>query len=175
MVVATGDDLPHLPQGPIIGLPHGGGRGCMGQESNAERRIREVAAYCRAKQSVCMESSVTSTSQPDQAEQAFSPQSFSSVFLPVVPPVSQPMAHTPEVSITPVRSPVSPPAIFRPPGLVDSEEEGEDIKPDMMYTTTTFPTSYPSMLRLLHPHLYRHYHPYLHYTNTMLGHQYQGQ
>ena len=39
-VVATGDDLPHLPQGPIIGLPHGGGRGDMGQETNAERRIR---------------------------------------------------------------------------------------------------------------------------------------
>ena len=39
-VVATGDDLPHLPQGPIIGLPHGGGRGGMGQETNAERRIR---------------------------------------------------------------------------------------------------------------------------------------
>ena len=36
-VVATGDDLPHLPQGPIIGLPHCGGRG---QETNAERRIR---------------------------------------------------------------------------------------------------------------------------------------
>ena len=39
-VVATGDDLPHLPQGPIIGLPHGGGRGDMGQETNAERRVR---------------------------------------------------------------------------------------------------------------------------------------
>ena len=122
-----------------------------------------------------MESRVTSTSLLDQAEQAFSP--FSSVFLPVVPPVSQPMAHTPEVSITPIRPAVSPPAIFRPPGLVDSDEEDdqtEDIKPDMMYTPTTLPTSYPSMLRLLQPHLYRHYHPYLHYTNTMLGYHYQG-
>ena len=136
--------------------------------------LSEVAAYCRAKQSVCMESSVTSTSLLDQAEQAFSPQSFSSVFLPVVPPVSQPMAQTPEVSITPIRPAVSPAAIFRPPGLVDSEEEDdqtEDIKPDMMYTSTTLPTSYPSMLRLLHPHLYRHYHPYLPYTNTTIGFQ----
>ena len=39
-VVATGDDVPHLPQGPIVGLPHGGGRGDRGQESNAERRVR---------------------------------------------------------------------------------------------------------------------------------------
>ena len=109
-----------------------------------------------------MENRVTSTSKLDLAEQ-------------VIPPVSQlqPRPPTAEVSITPVRSS----AIFRPPGLVDSEEEDdqtEDIKPDMMYTPTTLPTSYPSMLRLLHPHLYRHYHPYLHYTNTMLGYHYQG-
>ena len=39
-VLATGDDVPHLPQGPIVGLPHGGGRGDRGQESNAERRVR---------------------------------------------------------------------------------------------------------------------------------------
>ena len=39
-VVATGDHAPHLPQGPIVGLPHGGGRGDMVQETNAERRIR---------------------------------------------------------------------------------------------------------------------------------------
>ena len=65
----------------------------------------------------------------------------------------------------------------RSPGLVDSEEEenhAEDMKRDMMHTHTTLPTSYPSMLRLLQPHLYRHYHPYLHYTNTMLGYHYQG-
>ena len=119
-----------------------------------------------------MESSVTSTSLLDQAEQAFSPQSFSSLFLPVAPPVSQPKAHTAEVSITAIRPTVSPPAIFRPPGLVDSEEEDdqtEDIKPDMLYTPTTLPTSYPSMLKLLHPHLYRHYHPYLHYYARVPG------
>ena len=106
-----------------------------------------------------MENRVTSTSKLEPAEQ-------------VIPPVYQlkPPPPTSEVSITPVRSPV----IFRPPGLVDSEEEDEDIKPAMTYTPTTFPTSYPSMLRLLHPHLYRHYHPYLPYTNTMLGYHYQG-
>jgi hypothetical protein len=106
-----------------------------------------------------MENKVTSTSKQDLAQQ-------------VIPPVSQLQPHPPtaEVSIAPVRSP----AIFRPPGLVDSEKEDgqtEDIKPDMMYTPTTFPTSYPSMLRLLHPHLYRHYHPYLLYTNTTIAFQ----
>ena len=116
-----------------------------------------MAEYCRLAKSVCMENRVTSTSKLDLAEQ-------------VIPPVSQlqPRPPTAEVSITPVRSP----AIFRPPGLVDSEEEDdqtEDIKPNMMYTPTTFPTSYPSILRMLHPHLYRHYHPYLHYTNTTMG------
>ena len=45
-VVATGDDMLHLPQGPIVGLPHGGGRGDRGQESNAERRIRGKDERC---------------------------------------------------------------------------------------------------------------------------------
>ena len=139
----------------------------------------EVEEYCRRKQSVCMENRVTSTSKLDQADQG-----FSSLFPPVVFPPASPLLPQPptsEVSITPIRSTVTPPAIFRPPGLQDSDEENdeaEDIKPnmsDMMNTTTTFPTtfptSYPSMLRLLHPHLYRHYHPYLHYTNTVLGYQ----
>ena len=69
---------------------------------------------------------------------------------------------------------LSPPALFRPPGMQDSdqeEEDVEDVKPDLAPTTSlvsappTFPTSYPNMLRLIHPHMYRHYHPYLHIHN----------
>ena len=66
---------------------------------------------------------------------------------------------------------VSPPTIFRPPGMTDSdheEEELEDVKPDLTPPTSlispppVFPSSYPNMLRLIHPQVYRHYHPYLH-------------
>ena len=125
-----------------------------------------------------MENRVTSTSKLDQAEQGISPLPFTSVYRPVFPlisPLTKAQPSTIEVSITPIRSTVSPPAIFRPPGMEGSdpeEEEEEDVKHDMsdiINTTTNLTTSYPSMLRLLHPHLYRHYHPYLHY----LG--YQGQ
>ena len=65
----------------------------------------------------------------------------------------------------------TPPAIFRPPGMADSdheEEELEDVKPDISPPTSivspapAFPSTYPNMLRLIHPHVYRHYHPYLH-------------
>ena len=42
-VEATGDHIPYLPQGPIVGLPHGVVRGDMAQETNAERRTRGIA------------------------------------------------------------------------------------------------------------------------------------
>ena len=125
-----------------------GGRGDMGQGTNAERRIREVSEYCWLAKSVCMENRVTSTSKLDLAEQ-------------VIPPVSQlkPRPPTPEVSIMPVRSQ----AIFRPQGLVDSEgedDQAEDIKPDMMYLLPQYAEVAPTPpLQTLPPipSLHQHY------------------
>ena len=68
------------------------------------------------------------------------------------------------------------PAIFRPPGMGDSdtEEAGdtedtalEDVKPDLRSFggLPPVPASYPGMLRLIHPHMYRNYHPYLQIHN----------
>ena len=51
------------------------------------------------------------------------------------------------------------------------EEDVEDVKPDLAPATSlvspspSFPTSYPNMLCLIHPGMYRHYHPYLHIHN----------
>ena len=71
---------------------------------------------------------------------------------------------------------ISPPAIFRPPGMQDSDHEDDqedvdDVKPDLgggglspgLGSNTT--SSYPGMLRFIHPQVYRHYHPYLHIHN----------
>ena len=73
---------------------------------------------------------------------------------------------------------LSPPALFRPPGMGDSDTETEatvdpedaaveDVKPDLRSFggLPPVPSSYPGMLRLMHPHMYRHYHPYLHIHN----------
>ena len=75
-------------------------------------------------------------------------------------------------------SALTPPAIFRPPGMGDSDTEPEaaaeaedaaveDVKPDLRSFPglPPVPSSYPGMLRLMHPHMYRHYHPYLHIHN----------
>ena len=62
-------------------------------------------------------------------------------------------------------------------GMHDSdpeEDDTEDIKPDLSVTSAslagstqlTSPAAYPaSMLRFIHPQVYRHYHPYLHIQN----------
>ena len=78
----------------------------------------------------------------------------------------------------PSLSALTPPTIFRPPGMGDSDTETEatvdpedaaveDVKPDLRSFggLPPVPSSYPGMLRLMHPHMYRHYHPYLHIHN----------
>ena len=155
--------------------------------------IPEVSEYCRVSKSSSLENKVTSTSLLENADQVFSPPSLPFIFPSSIPAIhSQPIRSALQVSkdllwiyvnkterflvqILPgvegaegCLTASTPPTIFRPPGLEDSDDDTkqeEDVKPDvsvMMSPTTTLHTHYPSMLRLLHPHLYRHYHPYLH-------------
>jgi hypothetical protein len=104
----------------------------------------EVEEYCRQKTSPYMEDKVSSTCKAEPASPTLLP--ASSAFSP---------------------PPRSAPALFRPPGLEESEDEGEGEEaaaPPCPALCSFPPSSYPSMLRLLHPHLYRGglglYHPY---------------
>ena len=148
--VATGESIHALPEGPIIGLPCTGVRQ---SETNAERRIKGkkimlllliLMLTCSEVQDYCKSRIVVTSSD-----------------------------------VSPVTTGVSPPAIFRPPGMTgdsdtETEQELEDVKPELsnhsMMTSghtagVTGVNSYPNMLRLIHPQVYRNYHPYLHIHN----------
>ena len=53
----------------------------------------------------------------------------------------------------------------------DKDEDVDEVKPDLSgglspgLGTNTTTSSYPGMLRFIHPQVYRHYHPYLHIHN----------
>ena len=104
-----------------------------------------------------------------------------SIGYPSPPPGGQVTSTTPSVRDSqdpPVLTSLSSPALFRPPGMGDSDTETEaagdtedaaveDVKPDLRSFggLPPVPSSYPGMLRLMHPQMYRHYHPYLHIHN----------
>ena len=103
-----------------------------------------------------------------------------SIGYPSPPPGAggQVTSTTPSVRDQEPLTSLSPPALFRPPGMGDSDTETEatvdpedaaveDVKPDLRSFggLPPVPSSYPGMLRLMHPHMYRHYHPYLHIHN----------
>ena len=90
--------------------------------------------------------------------------------VPTYPAELLPHLPTSAFSPPPMKATPTAPTIFRPPGLEESEEEAEEVDEPSeaaQYPSlcTPFPpVSYPSMLRLLNPHLYRNhlslYHPY---------------
>ena len=91
--------------------------------------------------------------------------------VPTYPAELLPHLPTSAFSPPPIKATPTAPTIFRPPGLEESEEEAEEENESTEANTqypslcTPFPpVSYPSMLRLLNPHLYRNhlslYHPY---------------
>ena len=98
--------------------------------------------------------------------------SFSKILskVPSYPAELLPHLPTSAFSPPPMKATPAAPTIFRPPGLEESEEEAEEA--DEPTEAAQYPSlcspfppvSYPSMLRLLNPHLYRNhlslYHPY---------------
>ena len=93
---------------------------------------------------------------------------------PTYPAELLPHLPTSAFSPPPMKATPTAPTIFRPPGLEESEEEAEEADepteggvqgyPSALCTPFPPVSAYPSMLRLLNPHLYRNhlslYHPY---------------
>ena len=141
--------------------------------------------YCRQKAGPYMEDKVSSTCKVEVADTRES--SVSHILsgknkkrcvsciltLKVATYPAELLPHLPTSAFSPPplkSTPPAPPTIFRPPGLEEPEEEVEETDeatetPQYPNLCTPFPpVPYPSMLRLLHPHLYRNhlnlYHPY---------------